>query len=270
MTNEEWLSIFRDIGRKMRAGIDEFLSREGGGAPLGRGAGGDKTFPVDRWAENIVISALEGLNSEGEGFTLVSEELGVKKFGEGKTRLLVDPIDGSNNAKSGIPLFGLSIALMHGERFADIGAGYVMNLPTGNEYWAVKGGGAYKDGVRMIASPSDEIVVAGFEASNPRTDLPRILPLLSSARRTRCFGAIALDLAFLASGGMSVFATGNPSRAFDYAAGFLILKEAGGIITDLEGNTLDGLIAGLERTVPLLAAANPALHRKALAILSAR
>ena len=59
MTNEQWLDLFKDIGKKMREGLSEILSREGGKIPLGKGAGVDKTFPVDKWAEDIVISALE-------------------------------------------------------------------------------------------------------------------------------------------------------------------------------------------------------------------
>ncbi len=269
MTNKQWLDIFKGIGREMRAGIAEFLSRDGGAIPVGKGAGGDKTFPVDRWAEDIVIAALEDVYAKDENFTLVSEEMGVRRFGESDTLLLVDPIDGSNNAKSGIPMFGVSIALIRGKTFGDISAAYVMNLANGDEYWAVRGEGAFKDGRRIHSSSSEDIVIVGFEASNPKTDIPAVMPLLAAARRTRCFGSIALDLVFLASGGMSVFATGNPSRAFDYAAGYLILMEAGGVITDIKGGSLEGISAGLDRTVPLLAAANPRLHQKALGLLSA-
>jgi myo-inositol-1(or 4)-monophosphatase len=93
MDNQQWLAVFKDIGRKMREGIAEFLSREGGAVPLGKGAGGDKTFPVDRWAEDIVIAALEKVHQQGEVFTLISEEAGIRKFGEGEKIVLVDPID---------------------------------------------------------------------------------------------------------------------------------------------------------------------------------
>jgi len=99
-------------------------------------------------------------------------------------------------------------------------------------------------------------------------DIPRIMPLLALAKRTRCFGSTALDLAYLASGAMSAFATATASRAFDYAAGMLILKEAGGVITDLSGANLEGIEAGLQRTVPLLASKNETAHATAVGILS--
>jgi myo-inositol-1(or 4)-monophosphatase len=268
MDNQQWLAVFKDIGRKICEGITEFLSREGGAVPLGKGAGGDKTFPVDRWAEDIVIAALEKVHQQGEAFTLISEEIGIRKFGAGEKIVLVDPIDGSNNAKTGIPFFSTSIALLNGDTLSTLAVGYIINLASGDEYWALRGQGAYRNGSRIRTPATDAITIVAFEASNPAKDLPRIFPLLYHAKRTRCFGSTALDLAHLASGGISVFATATASRAFDYAAGMLIVEEADGVITDLEGTTLDDITVGLERTVPLLASKNNATQVKALSILS--
>jgi len=270
MTNEQWLSVFKSIGRKMRAGITEFLGREGGRVALGKGAGGDGTFPVDKWAEDIVIAELEKVHRQGESFTLISEEAGVRKFGDGTKIVLVDPIDGSNNAKNGVPFFATAIALLHGDKLSDLAVGYVINLAVEDEFWAVRGQGAYKNGLPIRTPATDAITIVAFEASNPAKDIPRIFPLIARAKRIRCFGSTALDLAYLASGAISVFATATASRAFDYAAGMLILEEADGVITDLEGTSLDHITVGLDRTVPLLASKNEATHVKALATLSAR
>lgn len=268
MTNEQWLAVFQRIGRQMGEGIAEFLGREGGTVPLGKGAGGDRTFPVDKWAEDIVISALEAVHRGGENFTLISEEAGIRKFGEGERIVLVDPIDGSNNAKNGVPFFATSIALLDGERLSDLQVGYVANLAVGDEFWAVRGRGAYRNGGPIRTPATPEIVIVAYEASNPAKDLPRILPLLAAAKRTRCFGTTALDLAYLASGAVSVFATATASRAFDYAAGVLIVEEADGIVTDLTGNMIDQITVGLERTVPLLASKNEMAHHRALDLLN--
>lgn len=268
MTNEEWLDLFKGIGQKMRGGLSAFLEKEGGTVPLGKGAGGDKTFPVDKWAEDLIIAALETAHRDGEAFTLVSEELGMRPFGAGETVVLVDPVDGSNNAKSGIPFFSTSLALLRGDTLGTLAAGYVLNLANGDEFCAIRGRGAYKNGRQIRTSPVQGITIVGYEASAPATDLPRILPLLTRAGRTRCFGSTALDLAYLASGAMSVFVTGAASRAFDYAAGMLILEEADGIITDFEGMTLDHITVGLGRTVPLVASKNDATHVLALEFLN--
>jgi myo-inositol-1(or 4)-monophosphatase len=268
MTNEQWLEIFKHIGKKMREGLSVVLNKEGGTVPLGKGAGGDKTFPVDKWAEDIIIAALTKAQREGEAFTLISEELGVRKFGEGEKIVLVDPIDGSNNAKSGIPFFSTSLALLNGDTLDKLAVGYVMNLAVGDEFWAVRGNGAYKNGTRIRTSATQGITIVAYEASSPATDIPRIMPLLVQAKRTRCFGSTALDLSYLASGAISVFATATASRAFDYAAGMLILEEADGVITDIEGTALDHIVAGLNRTVPLLASKNDSTHVMALNLLS--
>lgn len=270
MTNEQWLEVFKDIGKQMRAGITEFLGREGGTVALGTGAGGDRTFPVDKWAEDIIIAALDEVHRGGESFTLISEEVGARKFGDGDKIVLVDPIDGSNNAKNGIPFFSTSIALLDGESLSTLAVGYIINLASGDEYWALRGQGAYKNGSRIRTPATDAITIVAYEASIPKKDIARIFPLIAQAKRTRCFGSTALDLAYLASGAISVFATATASRTFDYAAGMLILKEADGVITDLEGTPLDHVTAGLERTVPLLASKNDATHVKALNALSAR
>ncbi|HUI68810.1 MAG TPA: inositol monophosphatase family protein [Nitrospirota bacterium] len=270
MTNEQWLEIFKHIGKKMREGLAVVLNREGGTVPLGTGAGGDKTFPVDKWAEDIIIAALVQAQREGEAFTLISEELGVRKFGEGDKIVLVDPIDGSNNAKSGIPFFSTSLALLNGDTLDKLAVGYVMNLAVGDEFWAIRGNGAYKNGTRIRTSATQGITIVAYEASSPATDLPRIMPLIVQAKRTRCFGSTALDLSYLASGALSVFATATASRAFDYAAGMLILEEADGVITDIEGTVLDHIAVGLSRTVPLLASKNDSTHVMALNLLSAQ
>ena len=268
MTNEEWLVTFRQIGRSMREGIAEFLSREGGTTPLGRGAGGDKTFPVDRWAEDLIIAALDQVHAAGETFTLISEEAGTRKFGSGSTVVLVDPIDGSNNAKNGVPFFATAIALLDGDRLSGLRVGYVINLASGDEFWAARGAGAFKNGARLRTPDTDGITIASYEASDPANDIPRILPLLRATKRTRCFGSTALDLAYLAAGAVSVFAAATASRSFDYAAGMLIVQEAGGVMTDLAGNDLRDVAVGIGRTVPLLAAKNALAHQAALRLLN--
>ncbi len=268
MDNEEWLSVFKGIGKQMLKEVSSIIEMEGGLVPLGRGAGGDKTFPVDKWAEDIIMKALESVHACGESFTLISEEFGIKKFGEGEKIVLADPVDGSNNAKTGIPFFSSSIALLNGDRLSDLAVGYVINLAMGDEFWAVRAEGAYKNGKRIRTSATEDITIVAYEASSPGTDLTRLMPLIRQAKRTRCFGSVALDLAYLASGALSLLVIANPARSFDYAAGMLILEEADGVISDIDGNRVDSIVVGLERTVSLLASANSRLHDRVLKALA--
>ena len=93
------------------------------------------------------------------------------------------------------------------------------------------------------------------------------MPLLSMFDRVRCFGSTALDLAFLAQGALSVFVVPCPSRSFDFAAGYLLVKEAGGIVTDLKGDSIEDVEIGVKKSTPLLAAANVKLHTRAMECL---
>ncbi len=233
--------------------------------PLGIGAGGDKTFRIDQKAEEIVLA---GLTSMKEPLTVISEELGTIELNGGGIRVVIDPIDGSKNAISGIPVFCTSIALSSGEKLSEVTLSYVIDLVSGDEFWAEKGGGAFLNGERLHSQPDDELYLAAYEAQSPARDIPSIMPLLSRARKTRCLGSTALDLAYLASGSVSVFVCPSPSRSFDFAGGWLIVKEAGGTITNMEGEDIGGTLLGLKRSSPILAAGNRELHRKALSLLA--
>ena len=200
---------------------------------------------MDKWAEDIIVAALEKAHREGEHFTLISEELGIRKFGDGEKIVLVDPIDGSNNAKSGIPFFSTSLALLNGNTLSDLAVGYVDQSCRRRRVLGSPRAGRIQERRADQDLAPQGITIVAYEASSPATDIPRIMPLLAQAKRTRCFGSTALDLAYLASGAISVFATGTASRAFDYAAGMLILEEADGVITDLEGTSLDHIAVGL-------------------------
>jgi len=268
MTNDQWLNVFKDIGRNIHEGLPEILNKEGGKIPLGKGAGGDKTYPIDKWAEDICISFLENVHRGGETFTLISEELGTKSFGKGTNIVLVDPIDGSNNAKSGVPFFSTALALLEGNTLSDLDVAYIVNLATRDEFWAIRGEGAYKNGMRIRTSASEPLIIIAYEASTPAKDIPPLMPIINQTKRARCFGSTALDLAYLASGAVSIFATAAASRSFDYAAGMLILHEAGGIMTDFSGKSLDTVAVGVNRTAPLLASANRQLHDLALSLLA--
>jgi len=244
------------------------IGRPEAGDPLRRGAGGDITVRIDDRAEQVILERLKKAADAGARFTLISEECGIRDFGSDRLRLLVDPVDGSNNAKRGVPYCAASLALLRGDRIGDLWVGSVIDLISGKDYTAIRGEGAWvRDGDRIVplrTRGGEEIGMVAFEASTPKADLEKILPLLTAGSKVRCLGAIALDLALLAAGAVDVVAMAAPSRSVDFAAGVLLLREAGGVITDFEGDTLDGISGGLERTRPLLASANEKIHRKAL------
>ncbi|MEK6580774.1 MAG: inositol monophosphatase family protein, partial [Nitrospirota bacterium] len=143
----------------------------------------------------------------------------------------------------------------------------IVNLINGDEFWAEKDKGAFLNGERIYAQKNNELYLVAYEAQSPKKDIPRIIPLLAKSMKTRCLGATALDLAYLAYGSISIFANPSLSRSFDFGGGWLIVKEAGGIFTDIEGNSLEKVEISLKKSVSLLAAGNENLHKEALKLL---
>lgn len=231
------------------------------------GAGGDVTFGIDKIAEDIILGGLRDLNTP---LTAISEEAGIVDMNGGGPKVIIDPVDGSKNAVSGIPFYCASIAVAEGDRVADIRLAYIINLINGDEFCAVRDAGAFKNNEKISGQKSDVFSLVAYEAQSPGRDISSIMPVINRSRKTRCFGATALDLAYLAAGAISVFISPSPSRSFDFAAGWLIVKEAGGIFTDTEGNTIEQVRLGLERSTPLLASGNQSLHLKTLKLLGAQ
>ena len=102
---------------------------------VGAGEGGDETTAIDAAAERVILERFRG-----EDVRLVSEEAGLS--GDGRWTVVVDPIDGSLNAKRGIPFFSLSIAVADGGTMDDVVFGYVHDFGSGEEWTATRGGGA--------------------------------------------------------------------------------------------------------------------------------
>jgi len=270
MENFSWFNMFREMGARVKAETAELVSGHGAGSPIGKGASGDTTFAVDKRAEDAILSVLEEAAAGGEEFTFISEELGERSFGGGNTVVLADPVDGSNNAKYGLPFYSTSIALATGRRLSDVVLGYVMNLATGEEFWAIKGGGAFRNGIPVRTSRASDLGMLNFECTRPERDLETAAPLLSSSRKIRCLGSIALDLAGLSCGMTDAVLVPSPSRSFDFAAGWLMVNEAGGVVTDISGKPVSDTALGVKRSCTLMAAASRDLLDKALAALGDR
>jgi myo-inositol-1(or 4)-monophosphatase len=257
------IEILRAIGRELLQQIPSV--KKWSKIPVGIGASGDKTHQIDKAAEDIILS---GLQDSGESLTIVSEEAGIKNIRGGGKTVLIDPVDGSRNAVSGIPFYCTSIAVADGNTVGDIELAYVVNLINGDEFWAEKGKGAFLNGEIITTQKDDIFYLVAYEAQTPKKDILHITPLISESRKTRCLGSTALDLAYLASGAISVFANPSPSRSFDFAGGWLLVKEAGGVFTDIKGNPIDASGIGLKKSTPLLVSGNTQLHERALRLLN--
>src|SRR3954453_16024676 len=139
-----------------------------------RGEGGDRTLFIDEAAEDVVFAELERLHDEGARFTAISEERGVVDFGGNGTKVVIDPIDGSVNAKRGLPHFALSVAVAEGSTMADVTFGFVQDFGPDEEWVAWLGGGARLDGAVLDPSLVErrtrdgKLEVLGIESADPR------------------------------------------------------------------------------------------------------
>jgi myo-inositol-1(or 4)-monophosphatase len=212
-----------------------------------KGAGGDISMQIDIVAEKVVINALEKANVN---LLLISEELGEIYIGDKDKALLnqkvliIDPLDGSNNAVRGVPYCSVSIAYAVGNNIKDIEKGVVLNLYTKDIYWAEREKGAFLNGTRIHVSDLDITKKCFFELNLPMKNLIKNLqklnPIIKRFYRIRILGSTALTLCQIAGGSMEAFINlRNSNRIVDAAAGILILKEAGGKIFTLDGEQID-------------------------------
>jgi myo-inositol-1(or 4)-monophosphatase len=190
------------------------------------GQGGDDTTAIDEAAELAVVARLTEL---GENFVLVSEELGERTFGSGgPTHVVVDPVDGSVNAKRGIPFFSFSLAVAEGGTMDDVTFGYVYDFGTSEEWTAERGRGAFLDGAPLEAPPpKDEVEILSFEGTTTQAIAARIDGLLGLAGRIRVMGSLALSLCHLAAGRVDAVCSLKEARSVDIAAAQLLVRERG-------------------------------------------
>jgi len=271
LNSREWLQVFSRIGQRVRQAVLPLAGTEAGRMPLSVGAGGDTTIELDRAAEAVVLGELAALVERGEKFSVLSEEAGPRDFGADFPLVLVDPVDGSLNAKQGVPLFGLMLAVLDGPTLDDAFAGLVLNLNTGEEWTAIRKQGARRGGKPfrpMQRSDRGRIELLGLE-STPRS-LKVAQPLVERAGKIRILGSMALSIALTSAGGFDVFCAPLPMRVFDMAASLLLLGEAGGVATTLQGEPLGPLRCDLATRSTLLCAPTRELHAEALRLLGSR
>jgi myo-inositol-1(or 4)-monophosphatase len=197
------------------------------------GEGGDRTLEIDAAAEDAVFAELERLHDAGARFTVISEERGRVDFGGNGTLVVVDPIDGSRNAKRGMPHHAVSIAVADGPTMADVVFGFVHDFGPGEEWVAVRGEGARLDGAPLDPSlgerrsASGKLELLGVESADPRWLRDSADALVEAAQRVRALGSIASTLCQVAAARLDGMTTLRRCRAVDVAAAQLIAREGG-------------------------------------------
>jgi myo-inositol-1(or 4)-monophosphatase len=227
-THQRWLEACRGAVEAQRAILDEHRGIAGRTVYEGVGEGGDRTLVIDRLCEDAVFAELERLHDEGYEFTAIAEERGGSTFGGGgETRVVIDPIDGSLNARRTVPAHCLSVGVAEGDSMADVHWGYVYDFGPGEEFIAARGEGATLDGEPLEAFDGPGLELVALEASKPERVIAACERLAGRAYRIRSPGAIAISLSYVGASRFDGMITTRPCRSVDAAAAQLIATEAG-------------------------------------------
>ena len=254
LLSADWPAICRRIVAAQRPIFERARTSEERTVYEGIGEGGDRTLVIDRECEDVVFAELDRLAAEGASFVAVSEERGEVSFGSGgEHRVVIDPIDGSLNARRTIPSFAVSIAVASGPSMADVEFGFVHDFGADEEFIASRGSGAQLDGVAArVSAESEPLEVVGVESAEPEWALPAFEALAGKVFRLRVVGAIAISAAYVAAGRFDAMLSLRSCRSVDAAAAQLIIREAGGSVSFGDGELSEAML-DLESRYPMAA-----------------
>ncbi len=214
---------------------------------------------IDKKSERHII---DFVRKEFPSHSIIAEESG-KDFRSSEYAWFIDPLDGTTNFAHGLPIFSVSIGVRKNDETI---FGVVYDVMQDKMYAAEFGGGSYMNEKKLSVNSTDKIeevlLVTGFPydiARNPDNTIERFVAFLKKARAVRRLGSAAIDFCYVASGVFAGFWETKLSP-WDYVAGDLIVREAGGIVTDFDGKNLT------PNSVRILAS-NGILHKQMLEII---
>ena len=215
---------------------------------------------ADQRAERVLI---EELMKARPRYGILSEERGAEAGADSSNLWIIDPLDGTTNFLHGIPHFCVSIAL---ERDGELFAGVVYESLRDEMLWAQMGAGAYLNDRRLRVSARQRLEEAVLATGIPHLGRPHheqqlaeLKAMMAEVAGIRRFGAAALDLAYVAAGRYDGFWEVG-LEPWDIAAGILLVREAGGFVTEIDGG--DRML-----TSGAVLAANPQLHPRMARVL---
>ncbi len=257
------LKLSREAFKAASDSISDLAGTDAAGTFVCMGADGTPTARIDVAAEDAIV---EVLKADGRSMRIISEELGELILGDSpEFSIVIDPLDGTYNSSVDIPFYSVSIAVASHD-LSDLKFGFVSNLALCEEYYAEAGKGAYLNGKKVKTSLKSELRELCVSVYGYRQNVERTRRIYKNVRRVRLLGSVALELCYVASGKLDALVDVRKAlRVTDVAAGQLILAEAGGLVTDGDGNSLklpDNVTARVE-----MVASNGHAHEKLLRLL---
>lgn len=220
-------SVCRKVRRASKSDFLRFNNN------VGLGADGTITKYVDKIAEE---AALNVINKSKTRVNVLSEEIGFVD-NDAEYTFVLDPLDGTRNAARGIPFYSVSLAVGK-NRISDVEYGIVKNIPTGDVFLAEKGYGAFLNNRRIAVPEIPDKEILSSLALGKNYDKTTIK--LARKDKVRSLGSASLEMCMVAIGALDFYVIGKEYlRCVDIAASTLILREAGGVVTDIHGEELD-------------------------------
>ncbi|MEM1990483.1 MAG: inositol monophosphatase family protein, partial [Candidatus Bathyarchaeia archaeon] len=233
------LNLLINIAREIYSAVHPILGTIKAGEIVGSGFGGDRTRLIDALSEEAALKFLERNNVS---CIFVGEECGVRRVGGSPGfYLVVDGVDGTNNAVRGIKFASASIAMSPTGYLGDLEAAAVIDLFDGGVFSAIKGYGArYNDKpikTSSVSSLKDAIV--SVDVSRSMDSIRRSMPIMGRVRGLRALGSASLEICHVASGFLDAYVDlRGMLRTIDFAAGMLIVREAGGLFLQPNGEDI--------------------------------
>jgi myo-inositol-1(or 4)-monophosphatase len=261
------VEILKEACQEVYKQTKEVIGTEEGNRKLGKGAGGDISRMVDLIAENAVVNTIKQYDFKP---TIIGEECG-RVEGE-KGFLIMDAIDGTTNATRCIPFYCCSLAYAIDYKLSSVVDAAIIDLSTGDLYYASKTKGAYLNGNKMVVrknSNNCKDFLIGMNISGISEKMVnRLSKIISNANHTRHFGANALELCFLARGFIDAYIDlRGKIRPTDMAAAFLIIKESGGKVYSTSGLELDSEL-GVNDRMSFLAVSDERMFKRLYGLLA--
>jgi len=230
----DFLSACDEMAALVRERIHPLVGSPDGGQVIRMGADLTPTERIDQVAEDCVIGYVR---EHDLCSLLISEEAGKVPVDGGKGTIFLDPVDGTYNAVAGIPFYALSLAWATG---GVVHQAFVQDLSSGETFTAIRGKSAYCDRKPICVSSTSRLDACAMSVYGRKFDPTRMMQLGHKIRRWRLLGASALELCYVGAGRIDGFVDLRGTlRVTDAAAGMLICTEAGGTVSDLNGEPLE-------------------------------
>lgn len=265
------LNLLIDIAKEIYSSVHPMLGTSRAGEVVGLGFGGDKTRLIDAVAENTAMNYLE---RNGFSCIFIGEECGIKKIGSSpEFYLIIDGVDGTNNAIRGIKFVSSSIAISFTGRLGEIEAAVVIDLHDGGIFSAERGCGAKHNNQSIKPSNVSNLkdAIVSVDVSRSMESIERTVPIMRKVKGLRSLGSASLEICHVASGLLDAYIDlRGMLRTIDFAAGMLIIKEAGGVFLQPNGDEIPNIPLTEVKRFSVIASANKSLFDEIVSVVNPR